>query len=811
VPNIAIASQSSRTSITSGGFGINVPARPSTAFYSNASPPRTGCARHGTGAWDWGHQHRSETLTETLRARLKSRDATPDWMPPADHVLVCGGLSQAVNSALQIRVHTPQVHVVVLCGLMPLRNPALLGEWEEKLAPLLAHDEDAVTLVLGSELESDDLLFAGLSVARTAVIFSPPVMNRSERQTADCQTVLTAMRVRHLAPDVFAIVGMHEGSNARFFRLTRLTNPNQWKTLTSISRKTVALTRQASRCLRASAAGRGGLGQSGRQGVAVNAPETSTSLKDAANRVRAERKVQREKEKVEEDASYEVQAGVRMRDQRGSMVAQDVDFMGGRPQLTQHSMLSAGLKSADLHMSRAFASGHVFTPALLDKLLAESYYNPKIIHVIELLVQGDTHSNKLHTRTIPSRLDGCTFSYLFEMFVRELQLIPVAIYRYSKDSSGFPVIYCYTNPLDRAKVSKDDRVFVIGSSPEKFNDIPKASPTATPWGASQSASVRRSSATHGGDVSPCGVSPCGGYGSGRLPRPKPFVRATSIGDLPEPRMSAAQRQVEEGSSLADSEPYTPPEPQRLLDEMELRNSCVRESRERTESMESYASSLPPYRPSGERRTADLLRASSRKDAPSYRMTTRESGLSLGGLSADGSVKERKASGQSDGSSAAERKWSGGSSGGPDDVLGELRESTFTLGELSGRSMTRTREVSVEESVTPAHIQVTKLRSDGAHGLREAEDADGDDASRTSSLLLPRPNSQMSNDGESASPKQRRSVTFEPVQCPPPINSWDAEPPPPPSPPEGSLSADAVQEPTERPRVISDPRCPRLST
>ena len=48
--------------------------------------------------------------------------------------------------------------------------------------------------------------------ARTALIFSPPVMNRVERQTADCQTVLTAMRVRHIAPDVFAIVGMHEGS-----------------------------------------------------------------------------------------------------------------------------------------------------------------------------------------------------------------------------------------------------------------------------------------------------------------------------------------------------------------------------------------------------------------------------------------------------------------------------------------------------------------------------------------------------------------------------------------------------------------------
>ena len=64
--------------------------------------------------------------------------------PPDDHVLVCGGLSQAVNSALQIRIHTPQVHVVVLCGLMPKRNSIQLDEWEEKLSPLLQHDEEHV-------------------------------------------------------------------------------------------------------------------------------------------------------------------------------------------------------------------------------------------------------------------------------------------------------------------------------------------------------------------------------------------------------------------------------------------------------------------------------------------------------------------------------------------------------------------------------------------------------------------------------------------------------------------------------------------
>ena len=68
----------------------------------------------------------------------------PLHRPPDDHVLVCGGLSQAVNSALQIRIHTPQVHVVVLCGLMPKRNSIQLDEWEEKLSPLLQHDEEHV-------------------------------------------------------------------------------------------------------------------------------------------------------------------------------------------------------------------------------------------------------------------------------------------------------------------------------------------------------------------------------------------------------------------------------------------------------------------------------------------------------------------------------------------------------------------------------------------------------------------------------------------------------------------------------------------
>ena len=86
------------------------------------------------------------------------------------------------------------------------------------------------------------------------------------------------------------------------------------------------------------------------------------------------------------------------------------------------------------------------------------------------------------------------FGELFDYFVRDLQLIPIALYRDSKDSSGQPVYYCYTNPLDQAIISKSDRVFVIGGSPDRFNEIPKTSPRVSPWMATPAAAKWRSAA-----------------------------------------------------------------------------------------------------------------------------------------------------------------------------------------------------------------------------------------------------------------------------------------------------------------------------
>lgn len=55
--------------------------------------------------------------------------------------------------------------------------------------------------------------------ARAAIIFSQPVEAKSERVTADCKAVLTAARIRNLAPNVYTTALLHEGEHARFFKV----------------------------------------------------------------------------------------------------------------------------------------------------------------------------------------------------------------------------------------------------------------------------------------------------------------------------------------------------------------------------------------------------------------------------------------------------------------------------------------------------------------------------------------------------------------------------------------------------------------
>lgn len=62
-------------------------------------------------------------------------------------------------------------------------------------------------------------------------------------------------------------------------------------------------------------------------------------------------------------------------------VADESGLVRGRQESQMRLGLSKHTRSADLHLSRAFMGGHVFTEGLLDKLLCESYYNPRIPQV----------------------------------------------------------------------------------------------------------------------------------------------------------------------------------------------------------------------------------------------------------------------------------------------------------------------------------------------------------------------------------------------------------------------------------------------
>ena len=79
--------------------------------------------------------------------------------------------------------------------------------------------------------------------------------------------------------------------------------------------------------------------------------------------------------------------------------------------------LQASLKTADLHLSKAFAGGRVYCSTLVDKLLCESFYNSRIIRVIELFVHADTHGSRLFLHQLPLKFIGRPFR---EVFVHQL-------------------------------------------------------------------------------------------------------------------------------------------------------------------------------------------------------------------------------------------------------------------------------------------------------------------------------------------------------------------------------------------------------
>ncbi|PRP77001.1 cation channel family protein [Planoprotostelium fungivorum] len=125
---------------------------------------------------------------------------------------------------------------------------------------------------------------------------------------------------------------------------------------------------------------------------------------------------------------------------------------------------------ADDDSALNLSSGSVVAPTLIfNALLAQSYYHPHLVHIVQLLVVGakpglDVSSN-IRLMSLPDNLHDRSYGYLFHQLITECKMIPIALYRYR--SRGKPFVF--TNPPPSTYINSEDKIFVLApnSAPNK--------------------------------------------------------------------------------------------------------------------------------------------------------------------------------------------------------------------------------------------------------------------------------------------------------------------------------------------------------
>jgi len=335
--------------------------------------------------------------------------------------------------------------MTALCSI-PSKGAQSYPGWLEKAASLLSCPEDRVTIVSGSDLRDDDLLYAGAKSASSVLIFSPSVEDHADKTMADVSTILSAMRVQHVAPALFACVDLHEATNARFFRLA----PER---LEKVGHRQSLALRQPSN-------------------MEVNRADPGGEGSNAKDRVPSpmQAKVVKRAYKVGV-ASYK--ASVKVAFKNVKSFSPFVDLHGTKSRA----------RSLDPYMNRMVAGGHSFSAVVLDRLLCRAYYNNHVIKVLHVIaspmpVEGgieqsfrsgrakraglSDRKNVLQLRPVPNNLARGSYGDLFVSLVQR-QLLPLGLFRRRRDKNDHLVEYVFCNPKKSTPLIFGDRVYVIGA------------------------------------------------------------------------------------------------------------------------------------------------------------------------------------------------------------------------------------------------------------------------------------------------------------------------------------------------------------
>ena len=125
-------------------------------------------------------------------------------------------------------------------------------------------------------------------------------------------------------------------------------------------------------------------------------------------------------------------------------------------------------------ISRPFAAGEIYFSFLLDTLLCQAYYSPKITEILEQLIMGSANTSEklvklykqfnlsqwsLTSVPVPD-LKKLTFKNVFEYEVKVNNMIPIGVYKKNPNDPNFKP-FVWLNPTE-------DKEFMISSTDELF-------------------------------------------------------------------------------------------------------------------------------------------------------------------------------------------------------------------------------------------------------------------------------------------------------------------------------------------------------
>ena len=106
------------------------------------------------------------------------------------------------------------------------------------------------------------------------------------------------------------------------------------------------------------------------------------------------------------------------------------------------------LQQTGYYASKPFAAGEIFVGSLLNSLMCQAYYNPKIVDIIDQMIMGSANTSaeimkiykamnlsisSLNLVEIPRGCDSLIFSNVFEYCVKNRNMVPVGVYKRHTD------------------------------------------------------------------------------------------------------------------------------------------------------------------------------------------------------------------------------------------------------------------------------------------------------------------------------------------------------------------------------------------